>query len=135
MKLILLVLCGLLYLSDVIGQQIPGVWQLAGFIRPIGMNSLHTKHRVRVKLVEGGLWESTCGDDIADEDGSFEVRCHPTHPNNRKHLYIYFRLWRGEECRYAKFEDVDLSLGELWEISAYDDGAGWDSDCPKDYYY
>ncbi|CAD5219555.1 unnamed protein product [Bursaphelenchus xylophilus] len=131
MKL-LLVLCALLANVALVHAE---TWSVAGTVQAFRIDSLKGRHQIKVRLVQGGAWETTCGEMIVGENGGFSLTCQKPWFSNQAHLYMYHRLYYGEQCRYTKFPNIDpISSGDTWAISEYDDGEASDDLCPHEYY-
>ncbi|CAD5219553.1 unnamed protein product [Bursaphelenchus xylophilus] len=128
---LLLVLCALLANLVLVNAT---TWEVGGHVKGFELPSLRGRHKVKARLVQAGMWETTCGEVIVGL-GGFMISCQKPWVSNTAHLYMFHRLFYGEQCRMSKFENLQLpDVGGDWELSEFDEGPAPDNECPTDYY-
>ncbi|CAD5225513.1 unnamed protein product [Bursaphelenchus xylophilus] len=127
-----------LLIIGLIGQVKTDHWTLDGTVFHPELDDFSTYPKVRVELLQYGIYDTVVGDTIADVNGSFHVEGYPPvlRASDAQKLKIYHRFTKGE-CR------VNVYIGPTWQFhfennKRYDviwkDESSSDDLCPTDLY-
>ncbi|CAD5219569.1 unnamed protein product [Bursaphelenchus xylophilus] len=108
------------------------IWKLSGRVFVPYIPEFTGRYKVRVELISGGLWDSICGDAIAQVDGAFHIVCQaPFHVFFWRNLAIYHRF-RENKCYRAYHKNI--YDGDVVNALEDDQPELDDSKCPRDFY-
>ncbi|CAD5219559.1 unnamed protein product [Bursaphelenchus xylophilus] len=91
-------------------------WHIAGKIEVPMLDDFSGYPKVLVQLISGGVWNSECGETLAEADGKFSLTCpSPWNWFSVKHLAVYHRFDDGV-CKLNWFADISLDDGQTFKI-------------------
>ncbi|CAD5219567.1 unnamed protein product [Bursaphelenchus xylophilus] len=109
-------------------------WHLAGTIQYPGLRSFVGYGKVKVELISGGMFDTSCGDTIAHENGAFVIDCPaPFNVLEIKNLKIFHRFASGV-CKVQIFNGIQLNDGQTFMIIDNNSVDTCKSSCPDEIY-
>ncbi|CAD5219561.1 unnamed protein product [Bursaphelenchus xylophilus] len=124
------VICGLFFATLPVGAE----WHLSGRIVVPSLDNFLGYEKVRVQLISGGMIYTECGEEIADENGYFDITCSAFNIFGFKHLAVLHRF-EGHECKMYFFKDISLGDDKVFTLTKDTKNINDDDQCPKDVYY